>query len=911
VDAPAPTGADTSQLAALGFAFSEAQALGVWAGAPGQFTSDQAAVGGKLLYDSVVWASPVPAMDPGVLAAYDDLNGLFVQATGTTGPPKVTAKVVGGGSTFSGQASFQVRVQFPGSSGALSGIPVELSITGGTFNTVSGPTTLTVSTDGSGKATLSIFATSPGPVSISTSLPGGLGQVGLEFLAPTTGELGAQDLAAFSAPSNLTLTQKLTAEATTGTISIVKAGDDPAYYPLAGATFQILSGPNVVGTLTSGSDGTTATSPPLTTGEYTVREESAPPGYSTAPDQTVNVFAGTNTVVSFTGAAEDHVLPSSLSIAKSDGQTGAPLAGAVFAIAYDSANDGTFDQNLGTCTTSVSGTCSPSGNDGPGELLPGRYQVTETGAPPGYAISDPPSQVIQLLAGESGAVSFGDPLLVRAVFQKTATGNVNPAELVLAGAVIEIDEGAPGGPSVASCSTDSSGACVTAPVLASGTTYCWVEVLAPPGLLGGARGCFSATNETADQPISVSDPGQFVAIQVKKVDDANTSVGLAGATFDLYRVSSASFSSSMPYPTTPSTTGEVLVATTTTQNGGIGSFPLQLPGYAYCAVETQAPPNYVADMTQQCSNVLEGTTAQPDPITTLAFADTEQTLTLSVFKYNSMTPQTGIPGATYDLYVEGGPPPSGVKGTPPPGVAAESNDTWYARGTTGTDGRLAFTVPSGYGWCVLEVIAPANYARDPALHCSDVLTTASSNDATTIAVPESLATVHITAYKYNSRQPNTVIPGATYELLASGQQPPGVPISPPAGAVVPAGDSFFAEGTTDANGALTFAVPAGFSWCLHELVAPAQYQMDPAFHCTAVLTTDSTSTAETIAIPEVPTTSSLAFTGFSTTVTVLIGGALVSVGGAMLGFDHRRRAKRSGKPRPGSGLFDQPSDSPG
>jgi hypothetical protein len=217
VDSSPPTGANTFQAGALGFAFSEAQALGLWAGSPGQFTSDQAAVAGKLLYDAVVWASPVPAMDPGVLAAYDALDGWYVQAVGTTGAPKFTAKLVGGGSSFTGQASYQVRVLFPGTNDALSGLPVELSITGGTLNTTSGPTTLTVSTDASGKATFSIFASAPGTVSVTASVPGGLGQIGLGFLAPTARELGAQELATFSAPANFNVSQQLTAEATTGT----------------------------------------------------------------------------------------------------------------------------------------------------------------------------------------------------------------------------------------------------------------------------------------------------------------------------------------------------------------------------------------------------------------------------------------------------------------------------------------------------------------------------------------------------------------------------------------------------------------------------------------------------------------------------------------------------------------------
>ena len=48
---------------------------------------------------------------------------------------------------------------------------------------------------------------------------------------------------------------------------------------------------------------------------------------------------------------------------------------------------------------------------------------------------------------------------------------------------------------------------------------------------------------------------------------------------------------------------------------------------------------------------------------------------------------------------------------------------------------------------------------------------------------------------------------------------------------------------TTANCVLTFAVPAGFSWCLHELIAPSAYEADPAFHCTTVLTADTTAAA--------------------------------------------------------------------
>jgi hypothetical protein len=885
----APDGANTGQAGALGFAFSEAQALGWWGGLPGQFTSDQAAVAGKLLYDAVVWGSAVPAMDPGVLAAYQALDGWYVQAVGSTGDPDFTARLVGGGTSFAGQATYQVKAEFPGTSNAVSGLPVELSITGATFDSSSGPTTLTASTNASGKIDVPIFAAGPGVVSVTTTAPGGLGQDGLDFFAPTAFEPTAQSLAAFSAPSNFNLQEPLTSLPTTGTVSILKEGDDPAYYPLGGATFDVMNGATVATTLTTAADGTTSQSAPLEAGVYTVHEASAPPGYSTAPDQSVTATAGQNTVVSFTGPEEDHVIASTLSIEKSDADTGAPLAGAIFDLAYDSANDGTFDRDLGFCTTVVTGSCVPPGNDGAAELLPGRYRVTESAAPPGYAVSAPSSQVIDLAPGPAGTVSFGDPRLVGAVFQKTATGNVNPAELQLGGAVISITQGAAGGPVVASCSTNVAGICTTPQELVSGDRYCWSETTAPPGLAGGASGCFTADDQQADQPITVSDAGEFVAIAVRKADAANLAVGLAGAVFDLYRMPGTDFNFSAPLPDVDSPAGGTLVATTPTGADGIGTFPLQLPGYEYCAVEEQPPANYTAESSEQCTGVLAGSTVVPPAVTTLPFADEEQTVDLSVYKYNSLTPNTGIPGATYDLYVQGPPPPSGITGTPPTDAATEAGDTWYARGTTGTDGRLSFTVPAGYSWCVLEASAPVDYVLDPALRCSAVLTADSVPQATTIAVPEALATVHITAYKYNSRQPDTVIPGATYEVVANGAVPPGAPSSVPAGTVVPGGDRFWAEGTTNAKGVLTFAVPAGYSWCLHELIAPTQYEADPAFHCTAVLTNDTAAAAATIAVPEVPMTSSLAFTGFQALLVGGVGAGACALGLAMVAVTYRRR----------------------
>ena len=152
---------------------------------------------------------------------------------------------------------------------------------------------------------------------------------------------------------------------------------------------------------------------------------------------------------------------------------------------------------------------------------------------------------------------------------------------VLSGALIDIDQGSSGGPQTAQCTTDASGTCVTPPDLLSGSHYCWAEVVAPPGLAGGANGCFSADNDQADQPITVNDAGEFVDIDVLKVDAANTSVGLPGATFDLYRLSGASLSSTILLPSGPVGSDELLVATTTTGTNGVGKMCIRdrgIPG---------------------------------------------------------------------------------------------------------------------------------------------------------------------------------------------------------------------------------------------------------------------------------------------------------------------------------------------
>jgi hypothetical protein len=292
-------------------------------------------------------------------------------------------------------------------------------------------------------------------------------------------------------------------------------------------------------------------------------------------------------------------------------------------------------------------------------------------------------------------------------------------------------------------------------------------------------------------------------------------------------------------------------------------------------------------------------------------------VTLSAHKFNAQVPDTSIPGATYDLYVEGSGPPATSPTTPPANAASEPGDTWYSRGTTDASGNLSFTVPAGYAWCLAEQSAPTDYLPDTGLHCSSTLTTSSPASATTIALPETVATVYVSAHKYNSLQPGTVIAGATYALMVQGpapaDAPTGAPTSgpgrQPAGMRVPTGDTYWTQGTTDAQGLLSFAVPAGSSWCLIEVTAPAGYEPDPATHCTGVLTTQTSAAAASLALPELPVPAgALAFTG-GPSIWLAISGLLLVMGGFGLLVIKRRLSveevpEEGGRPSRSGALVD-------
>ncbi len=95
----APSGSNTAGDPAFGFAMSQAQALGDFAGASG-YNANDIAEASKVIYDNLAWSDAVPSLTGGPLAAYNTLRTCTNEATGTTGRPAIE-KNSGGLATLS------------------------------------------------------------------------------------------------------------------------------------------------------------------------------------------------------------------------------------------------------------------------------------------------------------------------------------------------------------------------------------------------------------------------------------------------------------------------------------------------------------------------------------------------------------------------------------------------------------------------------------------------------------------------------------------------------------------------------------------------------------------------------------------------------------------------------------------
>lgn len=431
-----------------------------------------------------------------------------------------------------------------------------------------------------------------------------------------------------------------------------------------------------------------------------------------------------------------------------------------------------------------------------------------------------------------------------------------------------------GGAVVDSLFTDASGAAGPSAPLPIGT-YTVHEAVAPDGyapapdqvvtVTTGTTTTVSYTGAQIEQAIRAS-------LGLRKVDEA-TGAGLGGAVLRL------------DFDPTASGHFSQLVGTCTTAADGSCTIAGQtslLPG-TYLVTEESPPPGYLlATPDREVVDLAAGETRD------VVMRDPKAVATVSVHKYNADSPGIGIPGAVYDLYAVDPGPQGGPDGPVPPDAEVVPGLSWWDRGTTDAAGQLAFSVPAGYSWCVLEHEVPPGFTPDPARHCTAIL---GHQAAQVLAIAEHPRTAELTVAKYNADHPGTVVPGATYDVFVVLPYPAYYPTPvAPSGVTVPAGQGYWTTGTTGVEGSFVVVVPAGHRWCILERTVPPGYLPDHALHCTAVLNGPGTSPAATLAVAEIPV---LPYTGLAATWAGPLGLACVLAGLGLVRWGRRAARPRS------------------
>jgi uncharacterized surface anchored protein len=312
-------------------------------------------------------------------------------------------------------------------------------------------------------------------------------------------------------------------------------------------------------------------------GDYAWRELVAPNGYDlVTTTSAVSVKVGQTPPVVTVADQTSAPASSTLTVTKYDARTHEVLAGAQFELRGANA----------TCTTDVNGECSISG------LSLGTYSWRETQAPTGY-----------LLGADSAAIQITDAN-AGTTFEPTAVAD---AEIATDLTVLKVDASDPGralaGAKFTLIGDDSAvvGRCTTAPDgrctvqnLTFGT-YTWTEVQPPAGydLPDQPRSApidVTAANAGTTMPTTVvADELSRSTLRLKKVDAADHTSPVAGATYRLYRESNGvdGLQATGVAPSTP----DSRIGECTTAVDGTCSID-SLPNGTYFWLEVSAPPGY-------------------------------------------------------------------------------------------------------------------------------------------------------------------------------------------------------------------------------------------------------------------------------------------------------------------------------
>lgn len=606
----APAGADSTDFAALGWAFSEADRLKWWTnGKSGSFDADDIAVVGKLLYDNVVWGAPLPTLSGSLRSAMTSLRALF--NLGITRNPTVRLSLVGGGTTIYDSGTLNVKVLAQSTNDPVPNQTVRV-VLAGAVSTDGGATIVTVTTDINGAATIDFTVPNSTPGAVGVAASATLAKVGMVFYEPGMFPDDAQILASANEAASDSESLALTALGPpTGTIQIHKTVDDGPYYPATGATFEIRDTSDVLlDTLIVDATGYSNVSVDLEPGTYTLKETVAPTHYGAMSDRSITVSAGVDAILDIGPSDGDVIARATLRLEKVARGTTYPLAGAVFTLTFDATNSGVADGESMTCTTDATGACTLT------NVLPGNYWLVETTAPANYLVSvtpqwvtvqpgdiltwryedDPEMTVISLHKYNAELHAFDIPHATYDLYV------MNPAPPTTA-PTRPLDAPAfPGVTFMARGVTDSEGRLAFAvPV---GYRWCYHEVSAPAGyVIDPSLHCSrnSAHAITADTPRPEhSSPVRF---EIYKFDQRDATAGVPGAYYALFV--------RLPYPRgfqPPPTPSNIAVppryalwaiAKTNTK----GQLGFSVPGGNWwCVKEIYAPQHYRLDPSLHCTS---------------------------------------------------------------------------------------------------------------------------------------------------------------------------------------------------------------------------------------------------------------------------------------------------------------------
>jgi uncharacterized surface anchored protein len=325
-----------------------------------------------------------------------------------------------------------------------------------------------------------------------------------------------------------------------GQIEVTKY-DEVTGKALAGAHFRIQgyfaegnpNGMPIDRTEVTGGDGTVVFDS-LPAGQYTVSEVQAPPGYlldSTA-FRSLSITWGQTENTTFYNTPK-----SSLEVLKIDGDTGAPLGGAIFTL-RDPTTGETWQAETGSNGIALLGKGS-NGN----ELIPGKtYLLTEIQAPTGYVLIENPREVV-LSPGDNNretVQNYKNPTLT-IVKRDIETGAFLPGAVF--SVVYENGQTVSGSP----FTTDANGQIVLPWTLFQGNnewTLIITEIVPPAGYILSDPNWQRVTMRLGENNTVTFENYKKPTLTVIKYDEL-TNLPLAGASFRLWKTEGETWDETM------------------------------------------------------------------------------------------------------------------------------------------------------------------------------------------------------------------------------------------------------------------------------------------------------------------------------------------------------------------------------